>query len=70
EGVFKEVVVEIKHSRHQKPFLGGYRHRLTGVEYHHASVQALLKKKPDRGVLIYSRSTQCVKQIQPKAQAS
>ncbi|XP_047238334.1 IQ and ubiquitin-like domain-containing protein isoform X4 [Girardinichthys multiradiatus] len=60
EGVFKEVVVEIKHSCHQKPFLGGYRHRLTGVEYHHASVQALLKKKHDRGVLIYSRSTQTV----------
>ncbi|KAK5609703.1 hypothetical protein CRENBAI_026249 [Crenichthys baileyi] len=52
EGVFKEVVVEIKRSCHQKPFLGGYRHRLTGVEYHHASVQTLLKKKPDRAAVL------------------
>lgn len=28
-----------------KPFLGGYRHTVTGVEYHHASTQTLPPKK-------------------------
>ncbi|XP_012730407.2 IQ and ubiquitin-like domain-containing protein isoform X1 [Fundulus heteroclitus] len=60
EGVFKEMVVEIERSQLPKPFLGGYRHRLTGVEYHHAANQTLLKKRPDKGVLVYSRSTQTV----------
>ncbi|XP_013863406.1 IQ and ubiquitin-like domain-containing protein [Austrofundulus limnaeus] len=58
EGVFEEVVVEIELSCHKKPFLGGYRHRLTGVEYHHAAVQTLPKRRPDRGVVIFSRDTQ------------
>ncbi|XP_054878630.1 IQ and ubiquitin-like domain-containing protein isoform X2 [Poeciliopsis prolifica] len=58
EGVFKEVVVEIERSHQKKPFLGGYRHRLTGAEYHNATVQTLPKKRPDRGVLVHSLGTQ------------
>ncbi|KAI3371743.1 hypothetical protein L3Q82_023600 [Scortum barcoo] len=58
EGVFQEVVVEIERPRQQKTFLGGYRHRLTGAEYHHAAVQTLPKKRPDRGVVVFSRDTQ------------
>ncbi|XP_008409464.1 IQ and ubiquitin-like domain-containing protein isoform X2 [Poecilia reticulata] len=58
EGVFKEVVVEIERSHQKKPFLGGYRHRLTGAEYHNAAVQTLPKKRPDRGVLVHSLGTQ------------
>ncbi|XP_005814188.1 IQ and ubiquitin-like domain-containing protein isoform X1 [Xiphophorus maculatus] len=58
EGVFKEVVVEIERSHQKKPFLGGYRHRLTGVEYHNAAVQTLPKKRPDRGVLVHSLGIQ------------
>ena len=33
------VVVRIERVDKQKPFLGGYKHRLTGIEYHHASAQ-------------------------------
>ncbi|KAM4734897.1 IQ motif and ubiquitin-like domain-containing protein isoform 2-T2 [Anableps anableps] len=60
EGEFKEVVVEIERSKQKKPFLGGYKHRLTRAEFHHAAVQTLPQKRPDRGVLVYSRSTQTV----------
>ncbi|XP_063317015.1 IQ motif and ubiquitin-like domain-containing protein [Pelmatolapia mariae] len=59
-GVLQEVVVEIERPRHQKAFLGGYRHRLMGVEYHHAAVQTLPKRRPDRGVAVFSRDTQTV----------
>ncbi|KAG8012394.1 IQ and ubiquitin-like domain-containing protein [Nibea albiflora] len=61
EGVFQEVVVEIERPRQQKAFLGGFRHRLTGVEYHHAALQTLPKRRPDRGVVVFSRETQTVK---------
>ncbi|XP_044050149.1 IQ and ubiquitin-like domain-containing protein isoform X2 [Siniperca chuatsi] len=60
EDVFQEVVVEIERPRQQKAFLGGYRHRLTGAEYHHAAVQTPPKRRPDRGVVVFSRNTQTV----------
>ncbi|XP_070763055.1 IQ motif and ubiquitin-like domain-containing protein [Enoplosus armatus] len=60
EDMFQEVVVEIERLRQQKAFLGGYRHRLTGAEYHHAAVQTLPKRRPDRGVVVFSRDTQTV----------
>uniref|UniRef100_A0A3Q4HB78 IQ motif and ubiquitin domain containing n=1 Tax=Neolamprologus brichardi TaxID=32507 RepID=A0A3Q4HB78_NEOBR len=53
-GVLQEVVVEIERPRHQKAFLGGYRHRLTGLEYHHAAVQTLPRRRPDRGVAVFN----------------
>ncbi|XP_034542639.1 IQ and ubiquitin-like domain-containing protein [Notolabrus celidotus] len=58
EDEFKEVVVEIERPRQQKAFLGGYKHRLTGAEYHHAAIQTLPKRRPDRGVEVFSRDTQ------------
>ncbi|XP_031135596.1 IQ and ubiquitin-like domain-containing protein [Sander lucioperca] len=61
EDVFQEVVVEIERPPQQKAYLGGYRHRLTGVQYHHAAVQTLPKRRPDRGVEVFSRNTQTVK---------
>ncbi|XP_019935100.2 IQ motif and ubiquitin-like domain-containing protein [Paralichthys olivaceus] len=60
DGVFQEVVVEIERPRQQKAFVGGYRHRLTGVEYHHAAIQTLPKRRTDRGVVVFSRDTQTV----------
>ncbi|XP_018560559.1 LOW QUALITY PROTEIN: IQ and ubiquitin-like domain-containing protein [Lates calcarifer] len=60
DGEFQEVVVEIERPPHQKAFMGGYRHRLTGAEYHHAAVQTLPKRRPDRGVVVFSRDTQTV----------
>ncbi|XP_070828220.1 IQ motif and ubiquitin-like domain-containing protein isoform X2 [Chaetodon trifascialis] len=61
EGVFQEVVVEIERPRQRKAFLGGYRHRLTGTEYHHAAVQTLPKRRPDRAAVVFSRDTQVIR---------
>lgn len=57
-GVVQEKVVEIERRSQRKAFLGGYRHRVTGAEYHHAAVQTLPKKRPDRGSEVTSRDTQ------------
>ena len=46
----KEVLVNVERAQVKKPFLGGYRHKETGTEYHHASVQTLPKRRPDNGV--------------------
>uniref|UniRef100_A0A3P9IF63 IQ motif and ubiquitin domain containing n=1 Tax=Oryzias latipes TaxID=8090 RepID=A0A3P9IF63_ORYLA len=54
------VVVKNELSYKQKAFLGGYRHQLTGTEYHHAAVQTLPRKKPDRGMTVFSRDSQTV----------
>uniref|UniRef100_A0A3P8UIV3 IQ motif and ubiquitin domain containing n=1 Tax=Cynoglossus semilaevis TaxID=244447 RepID=A0A3P8UIV3_CYNSE len=58
DGGFREVVVEIQCRAQRKAFMGGFRHRLTGREFHHAAVQTLPKKRPDRGVDRFSRETQ------------
>ncbi|KAK5927419.1 hypothetical protein CgunFtcFv8_012580 [Champsocephalus gunnari] len=67
ENMFREVVVEIERPPQQKAFLGGFKHRLTGAEYHHAAVQTLPKRRADRGVVLFSRNTQTV-QLQSEAQ--
>ena len=46
----KEVLVNVEQSRIKKPFLGGYRHKETGIEYHHASSQTIPKRRPDNDV--------------------
>ncbi|KAK5866832.1 hypothetical protein PBY51_011375 [Eleginops maclovinus] len=60
EDMFREVVVEIRRPPQQKAFLGGFKHRLTGAQYHHAAVQTLPKRRPDRGLVLLSRNTQTV----------
>ncbi|XP_055078563.1 IQ and ubiquitin-like domain-containing protein [Periophthalmus magnuspinnatus] len=57
---FQEVVVEIQRPPQRKPFLGGYKHRLTGTVYHHAGTQTHPQRRPDRGVEVFSRDTQTV----------
>uniref|UniRef100_A0AAQ4RE81 IQ motif and ubiquitin domain containing n=1 Tax=Gasterosteus aculeatus aculeatus TaxID=481459 RepID=A0AAQ4RE81_GASAC len=57
-GVSREVVVEIERPPQQKAFLGGYRHRLTEVEYHHAAAQTPPKRRSDRELVVFSRDTQ------------
>ncbi|XP_067292263.1 IQ motif and ubiquitin-like domain-containing protein [Pseudorasbora parva] len=56
----QDVVVEIERATHGKAFLGGYRHKVTKAEYHHAAVQTMPKKRPDRGIETFSRDTQTV----------
>ena len=46
----KELLVKMEKARLKKPFLGGYRDKQTGQEYHHASAQTLPKRRPDNGV--------------------
>ncbi|KAJ1161231.1 hypothetical protein NDU88_001718 [Pleurodeles waltl] len=57
---YQDVVVEIERLPFHKPYLGGYKHKLTGAEYHHAGTQTVPKKRPDRGVEVFSRDTQTV----------
>ncbi|XP_051915874.1 IQ and ubiquitin-like domain-containing protein [Hippocampus zosterae] len=49
---------EAEPPRRQKAFLGGYRHKLTAAEYHHAASQTPRRARPGRGVDIVSRDAQ------------
>jgi hypothetical protein len=49
-GEGKEVLVMVERQVVKKPFLGGYRRRDTGVEYHNAAVQTLPPARPHPGV--------------------
>ncbi|KAL1247637.1 hypothetical protein QQF64_023013 [Cirrhinus molitorella] len=57
---YQDVVVEIERATRGKAFLGGYRHKVTKAEYHHAAVQTMPKKRPERSVEMFSRDTQTV----------
>ena len=46
----KEVSVSVERVTRQKPFLGGFRHKVSGVQYHNASAQTTAKKRPGSGV--------------------
>nr|DBA31248.1 TPA: hypothetical protein GDO54_007125 [Pyxicephalus adspersus] len=60
EDAFQDIAVEIERLNYRKPYLGGYRHKLTGAVYHHAGTQTVPKKRPDRGVEVFCRETQTV----------
>ncbi|EDV24503.1 uncharacterized protein TRIADDRAFT_25964, partial [Trichoplax adhaerens] len=55
------VKVHIQKCANCKPYLGGYRSRKTGKEYHHASMQTRPKPIKDNGIVKYHRETQTVK---------
>nr|XP_003475091.1 IQ and ubiquitin-like domain-containing protein [Cavia porcellus]XP_023423101.1 IQ and ubiquitin-like domain-containing protein [Cavia porcellus] len=66
---FQEVIVHIVKSDFHKPFLGGFRHKITGIEYHNAGTQTVPKKIPEK-LNIFCRDTQTVferKKIQQTA---
>lgn len=56
---YQQVPVEIVKSDFHKPFLGGFRHKVTGVEYHNAGTQTVPKRIPER-LSIFCRDTQTV----------
>ena len=58
----KDVVVEIERSRTKKPFLGGFRNKNTGVEFHNASAQTLQKPRPLPTAERFCRDTQTCEQ--------
>ncbi|XP_019489483.1 PREDICTED: IQ and ubiquitin-like domain-containing protein [Hipposideros armiger] len=41
---YQQVAVEMIKSNFHKPFLGGFRHKITGIEYHNAGTQTVPKK--------------------------
>ncbi|KAG8142842.1 hypothetical protein E2320_006033 [Naja naja] len=41
--IFQDVCIEIKRPSFEKPFLGGFRHKETGIEYHNAGSQQIPK---------------------------
>lgn len=55
---YKDIVVEIERCTYSKPYLGGYRHKTRGVEFHHASAQTMRRPKPDTGKVMFSRDSQ------------
>nr|XP_004658704.2 IQ and ubiquitin-like domain-containing protein [Jaculus jaculus] len=56
---YQEVAVEMIKSDFHKPFLGGFRHKITGIEYHNAGTQTVPKKISDKPNA-FSRNTQTV----------
>ncbi|XP_032726149.1 IQ and ubiquitin-like domain-containing protein isoform X2 [Lontra canadensis] len=58
---YQEVAVEIIKSDFHKPFLGGFRHKITGIEYHNAGTQTVPKKIPKKDN-VFCRDTQTVLQ--------
>ncbi|NWS67227.1 IQUB protein, partial [Crotophaga sulcirostris] len=57
---FRDVTVKIERPTYGKPFLGGFKNRITGVEFHNAGSQTIPKKRPDKGIEIFCRETQTV----------
>ena len=62
ENQSKDVVVEIERATRKKPYLGGYRHKKTGVLYHHATAQTIKKQPPPSQIPKNCRDTQTVQQ--------
>lgn len=68
-GADKGILVSVKKQSGKKPFLGGFRHKVSGVEYHNASAQTTAKKKPGNGVAKYERDAQTVITLNKRQQA-
>ena len=51
----KDIVVEIERPTIRKPFLGGFRHKKNGVEYHNASAQTMKKPRPPNPIEVFER---------------
>ncbi|NXA30804.1 IQUB protein, partial [Eudromia elegans] len=57
---FQDLTVKIERPTYCKPFLGGFKHRITGVEFHNAGSQTVPKRRPDKGIEVFCRETQTV----------
>ncbi|KAK7499622.1 hypothetical protein BaRGS_00009274, partial [Batillaria attramentaria] len=63
DGEAKDVVVEIERATTKKPFLGGFRHKVSGTEFHNASAQTMQKPRAYTGMERFCRDTQTVQQL-------
>lgn len=59
----KDVVVEIERATRKKPFLGGFRHKVSAKEFHNASAQTTKQPRTTSGVERFCRDTQTVQQL-------
>ncbi|KAG8524531.1 IQ and ubiquitin-like domain-containing protein [Galemys pyrenaicus] len=66
---YQEVAVEIIKSDFHKPFLGGFRHKITGIEYHNAGTQTVPKKIHQKDN-VFCRDTQTVFQKKKQQQTT
>ncbi|KAL0479101.1 IQ and ubiquitin-like domain-containing protein [Acrasis kona] len=57
----KFITLEITNAFVKKPFIGGFRHKLSQVEYHHASTQTDKPQKEDKDIVKIHRETQTKK---------
>ncbi|KFV59234.1 IQ and ubiquitin-like domain-containing protein, partial [Tyto alba] len=57
---FQDVVVKIERPNYHKPFLGGFKNRITGIEFHNAGSQTIPKKRRDKGIQLFSFFPQTV----------
>jgi len=57
---FKEVVVTVEKSAKKKPFIGGYKHKVTGKQYHNASAQTNPKPPRIPKTTLFDRDCQTV----------
>ena len=63
EGKVKIVDVEIQVQQSYKPFLGGFRHLKTGVEFHHAVSQTVQGSKKDWNQYLENTSIKAVQTV-------
>jgi len=61
DGKLVEIIIEIIQEKQKKVFLGGFKHRLTGVEYHNAAAQTMPKTRVPSPVERFHRDTQTYK---------
>lgn len=59
-GETRDVTVTVVPLRHKKPFLGGFRSKKTGVEYHNANSQTQKRIRPRNADNLFHRQTQTV----------
>ena len=59
-GGYKDTIVEIERPTIHKPYLGGFRNKQTGSEYHNASMQTIRKPRPPPKYLQFNRDAQTV----------
>ncbi|CAJ0933356.1 unnamed protein product [Ranitomeya imitator] len=57
---YEDIAVEIERLNYRKPYLGGYRHKVTGAVFHHAGTQTVPKKRPQKDIVVFCRDTQTV----------
>lgn len=62
DGAPVEIKIEIIQETRKKQFLGGFKHRLSGIEYHNAASQTMPKTRVPSPVERFHRDTQTYKQ--------